>query len=84
MHTMANELLSVWLGEYSVELCDRCVEIAGFRTTKQCDVITKPEYMTMCVVCYALPPMKLVKCTECGQPDTHPYDQNHAEGWCTE
>jgi hypothetical protein len=83
MQTVADQLYSVWLGEYSVEMCDRCIDIAGFKNTKPCDVIAKPEYMTMCVVCMALPPMVLGKCSDCGERNVHPYDQYHAEGWCS-
>lgn len=84
MHTMAVELLSVWVGDHSIEVCDRCADIGGMKTIYKCEPITTARYMTMCVICNALPPMDLVTCAECGRPGIHPYDQEHAEGWCVE
>lgn len=84
MQSTIDALNNVWLGDHSIQLCNRCVDLSGMRSTHLCEPIDNPRYMTMCVVCYALPPMKLIECYECGQADVHPYDQNHAEGWCKE
>lgn len=74
-------LNSVYFNGYWTEVCDAC--LSNWKTPPAAQTpITDPLYMTECVLCHALPVMKLVRCIECQAPDTHPYDQYHAEAFC--
>jgi hypothetical protein len=82
MVKVAEELLSVFVEDYSIEICDKCAKEHNFMKYPH-SIIEKPHYMTMCTICEALPPMVLGKCSDCGERNVHPYDQYHAEGWCS-
>lgn len=77
------KLNSVYTNGYWTEVCDEC--LSNWKTPPAAQApITNPLYMTECVLCGALPEMELRRCIECQEPDTHPYDQYHAEAFCIE